>query len=143
MVANLVGVVLVVTCAWGRGLHETRLGGGSRHKARPTGRQALRCDVRFRTPGFICCRNMRKGQRPLSVAGPRLFVVTGLVWKGDKKEMRRESPFLQYVPTYASVCPCLSSGRLSERARICPELNPSNSFGVRARQLTELPWAAG
>ena len=41
MVGNLVGVVLVVTCAWGGGLHETRLGGGgSRHKARPAGRRA-------------------------------------------------------------------------------------------------------
>ena len=57
MVANIVGVVLVVTCAWGEGLHERRLGGGVKAQGASSGRIVYYdANVRFRTPGFICCR---------------------------------------------------------------------------------------
>ena len=63
----------------------------------------------FRTLGFNCCRNMRNRLQPVSVAANRLFVVIGLVWRGVEEKW---------------VMPVTN--------------NPSNSFGVRARQLTDL-----
>ena len=88
MVATLSGSSLSSPAHHGGGLHETRLA-GSRHKAQGKV-TTCRCDVGFRTLGFNCCRNMRNRLQPISVAANRLFVVTGLVWRGLKRNGSNE-----------------------------------------------------
>lgn len=92
MVANLVGVVLVVTCAWGEGLHERRLGGGGQGTRRvQRAHRVLRCERAFPHPGI----HLLQTPPTFSVAGQLSICAAGFVWKGDKTEMRPLCPFLQ------------------------------------------------